>query len=453
MEEKRVKVYKLRKIIESILMDNIVHHRYDMGFMIDDAIHINAVSHLMYVLSLRRNLDPDISEVIGLLHDIGRIKNLDLSKAHGVTGANYLMHSLSDYYDCEVEVKSIILSSISNHSNKKLIDDPYSELLKDCDVFHRFLTGEYVSGKKHKDIRINRVRKELMIEEDYSIADLDRDRIVVSHYVSELFSTELKKAYVMIYSLGESFEIEEIIHDIRVILRNLKSALYFLKPMVGDSKYKSLKDGFSYIAGRIGYCRELSILFDMLSRYYDSSGDEECIYIIDSVREELKKETLKVKRHDSINKMLRSVDKLSYESESLLSKKKYREHGRRFDEHKALRFKEIKAEILDAISSEELGYEDIHEIRILFKKLRYTCKFFLTDSNGKDKYIEVLKSVQDLSGSIHDNVINLKLLDEKNIKNKELKKRIQRFAREENKTNKNALKETLQRWASIQDIL
>lgn len=453
MEEKRAKVYKLRKIIEDILMDNIISDKYDMGFMIDDAMHVSTVSHLMYVLGLRRGLDPDISEVIGLLHDIGRIKNLDLSKTHGVTGANYLMHSMSDYYDCEIEVKSLIVSSISNHSDKKSIHDPYSELLKDCDVFHRFLTGEYVSGKKHKDIRIKRVRKELMIETDHSITELDMDRIIASHYVSDLFSNELQKVYVMIYSLGESFDIEELIHDIRVIIRNLKSVTYFLKPVIRGQKYKRLRDDFSMISDRVGYCRELSVLLDLLIRYNKASGDEQCLGAIDGVREELKKETLKVKDHKSISKMLRVVDEISYESESLLSKGKYRSHGMKFEEYKIKRFKEIKDEVLELIEVGEFDNEDIHKIRIRFKKLRYTCKYFLAESSGKEQYIEMLKSVQDISGSIHDNMVNLGLLKERFIKDKELRKRIRKFAATENKKSKNALIETLNKWAQIQDIL
>lgn len=123
-------------------------------------IHLYGVSHFCALLAMKRNLDIELSSIMGLLHDIYTYTQ-GYDKQHGILGAEIadaLLKKINIFTDEEI---SIVCIAISNHSDKKNIHDTYSELLKDADSVQNFLEAPF-SELKHKK-RIKSVLKEIGI--------------------------------------------------------------------------------------------------------------------------------------------------------------------------------------------------------------------------------------------------------------------------------------------------
>jgi len=96
-----------------------------------DFSHAIHVSENMQLLASLRKLDEDDAQLIGWLHDIGRMKSL--GDPHGETGAKEAERLLR-HYELDEEKIKLISHAIYLHSNKDEIDGPYDEMIKDADA-------------------------------------------------------------------------------------------------------------------------------------------------------------------------------------------------------------------------------------------------------------------------------------------------------------------------------
>lgn len=71
-----------------------------------------------------------MAQLIGMIHDAGRIINGTTGKQHAIDGEEIARRWLSEEGYEEVET---VAAAIKNHRHKKRIEDPYSELIKDAD--------------------------------------------------------------------------------------------------------------------------------------------------------------------------------------------------------------------------------------------------------------------------------------------------------------------------------
>ncbi len=124
---------EVRKIVDSILLTQSDLFERRCGF-----VHLYGVSSLCSLLALKRGLDVELCSIMGMLHDLSTYKtgSSDNHAHFSSLESRSLLSSLNCFSDDEI---SLISLSISNHSNKSVIDDSYSELLKDADVFQHFL--------------------------------------------------------------------------------------------------------------------------------------------------------------------------------------------------------------------------------------------------------------------------------------------------------------------------
>lgn len=100
--------------------------------------HLFGVSSLCGYLAKKRNLDIELSMIIGLLHDYSTyilLSSFDHANRSAML-ANKLLEDLSFSND---DI-SIITTAIKNHSMKNIIHDEYSEMIKDADVLHQYLS-------------------------------------------------------------------------------------------------------------------------------------------------------------------------------------------------------------------------------------------------------------------------------------------------------------------------
>jgi len=123
---------KLRNEIDKLLLAG--NHR-DLRMCIS---HMYGVARFCTLLAMKRGLDIELATTCGMLHDIHWMTGGD-SEAHAIKGAQQaeaILKAMGGYSDEEIE---IITTSISRHSDKTSIHDPYDELLKDADVMDHCL--------------------------------------------------------------------------------------------------------------------------------------------------------------------------------------------------------------------------------------------------------------------------------------------------------------------------
>lgn len=111
--------------------------------------HMFQVETICTMLAYERNLDPELCAIIGLLHDISIPVEFN-DFAHAQKGAAYAKRMMVDTGMFSEEEIKIVETAIMNHSNKTLIQDSYSELIKDADVVSHKLDGHILKPHEKK---------------------------------------------------------------------------------------------------------------------------------------------------------------------------------------------------------------------------------------------------------------------------------------------------------------
>lgn len=173
---------KLLREIERWVYEDIAHLDED-DF---EKLHFYDVTRYIKSLAKQRGLNAELAQMIGMMHDIGRTKLSKSGRAHNISG-----EMLTSYYlenkGLDHEMVELISKAVLNHSNKGVIDDPYSELIKDadsmahltefgaldlnlneqvrCDV--AFLEGPLIKAKKYR--KIGKIIDDLLINLDMGL--------------------------------------------------------------------------------------------------------------------------------------------------------------------------------------------------------------------------------------------------------------------------------------------
>ena len=100
--------------------------------------HMYGVARFCTLIAMKRKLNIELATTCGMLHDIYYMTG-GSSDEHAVKGseqAKGILKSMNVYSGNEIK---IVTSAILNHSDKKSIQEPYDELLKDADVMDHCL--------------------------------------------------------------------------------------------------------------------------------------------------------------------------------------------------------------------------------------------------------------------------------------------------------------------------
>ena len=146
----------VRNEIDFILMNltNVEQRR-------EGYIHIYGVAQNCTLLAIKRGLDIELCTIIGTLHDIYTYK-VGYVKEHALLGATIaesFLKELKLFTNDEIE---IVRNAISHHSDKKSIQDEYSELIKDADVLQNSLYNTSFDVKHKK--RLKKAYKDFSIK-------------------------------------------------------------------------------------------------------------------------------------------------------------------------------------------------------------------------------------------------------------------------------------------------
>ena len=119
-------------------IDEMLLNQPDVELRRRGYVHLYGVAQYCSMLAIKRGLDIELCAIMGMMHDIYTYK-YGYVKEHallGVPEAEKILRQLNLFTEEEM---SIVKQAIAYHSDKKLIHDDYSELLKDADVLQNSL--------------------------------------------------------------------------------------------------------------------------------------------------------------------------------------------------------------------------------------------------------------------------------------------------------------------------
>lgn len=118
--------------------------------------HLFSVTAMIQYLAKIRHLDLELASIIGILHDLATYKfnsSFDHANRSAII-AKDLLEKSNLFTAKEIE---LIFIAIKNHSNKKQIDDKYSELIKDADILVQYLNEPEALLPPEKKQRVDKL--------------------------------------------------------------------------------------------------------------------------------------------------------------------------------------------------------------------------------------------------------------------------------------------------------
>lgn len=158
-----------RRVVE-LLINSKIHDSERESSVIFELKHSCECIQIARILAQKRGLNIELSETAAALHDIyviakGRYKD------HGKLGASMAENILREIGGFSAKEIATICKAVKHHSEKDIYsDDPYSEVIKDTDVFDCSLIensiDEYKLTKSQSMVReyikrVKKVRREL----------------------------------------------------------------------------------------------------------------------------------------------------------------------------------------------------------------------------------------------------------------------------------------------------
>jgi triphosphatase len=259
-------------------------------------------------------------------------------------------------------------------------------------------------------------------ERGYRLREVDRDKAVKAEPIALDKAMSAAAGFqAIVYACLRQFRLNEAIlvrtgaadalHQIRVSLRRLRSALSIFKPMLADDDFERIRDELRWITSALGDARNIDVLIDRISE--DSLARplreaREAAYA--ATREALASARLRALMIDlaewiatgewfraPTDPALRDRPICDFARETLTC---YRRRVKRSGHGLA-----------------ELDDDERHAVRIRAKKLRYSAEFFATLFNGERRnrrrkaFLDALEELQNALGELNDLAVAPALLE------------------------------------------
>ncbi len=209
------------------------------------------------------------------------------------------------------------------------------------------------------------------------------------------------------------------LHQIRVALRRMRSALFIFRSAISRGVSKKWSKELRYLAGQLGMARDLDVLIDeglgAVQGKLTLRGQKKFTALVYQHREEAYKQVHQLLDGDRYITFKTDfsawLDGKEWENGALKKKCRknlslniipYSDRTLRRLEHHTLG----ACHLVDKSSAEEM-----HLLRIKFKKLRYAAEFFAPALEGLDEFIVHTKQLQDLLGLMNDVSVMQRLLE------------------------------------------
>lgn len=195
----------------------------------------------------------------------------------------------------------------------------------------------------------------------------------------------------------------EGVHQLRVSLRKMRTVLIIFKPYIHSKQTKQLANTLKGFAKKLDDARDLDVY--LMANFAETSTP--LSKLASKQREVAYQQMRKLIKSKKFNQCLKKWKK-SFKKD--LWQKNISKAQR-----KALKkpIKPLAIEILETYRKDILALskqhstltdEELHQLRIKFKKLRYAAEFFADffDSDPMNTFIKQIKTLQDNLGDIHD---------------------------------------------------
>ena len=268
MSEGTVTFQNLQQAIRDWLFPNLRGPEGASEGDVEEAAHVRTVAGLMAVLAPGRGLDPSLAELIGWLHDAGRLMPGGCLTGHAILGAAAAEGFLTARANLNPWDRLRVTEAIRHHSSKKNLEGGYDELLKDADAYQRFIEGTPVLEKASWARRIRRVHQELAA----LLGNETTPGSVLTLEPSSLLTEYARFILNVAFWAGSRWAMplnEVAIHDNRVFLRQSKALLGVFKPLFRPKAYRQLQHGLSEIIHTFEPVRTLEVEQQALQAFRD----------------------------------------------------------------------------------------------------------------------------------------------------------------------------------------
>jgi len=194
----------------------------------------------------------------------------------------------------------------------------------------------------------------------------------------------------------------EAIHQMRVASRRARAVLAEQEPFLRSDERKRSKQRARSITRLLGDARELDVTIALLTKFRPRVDESGRIAINHALRR------LRAKRRALNDQTARAADMVRRENAKDLSKRfenAVTSNGACYRDHGAIRLTKRFNNVCQAYKTwTETGVEeDLHQVRIAFKKLRYACEIYVPLYGNKMKrFQKKLKDAQEHLGEWND---------------------------------------------------
>lgn len=119
-------------------------------------VHLYGVSLAAAMIARKRGLDPEISSMAAMLHDLYAYKTGSYDD-HAHRGAELARNILRELRLTDEGETDIICSAIYHHDDKLVTDGPMDEVLKDADVIHHCMSDLSKPVKEKEQVRFDKL--------------------------------------------------------------------------------------------------------------------------------------------------------------------------------------------------------------------------------------------------------------------------------------------------------
>lgn len=119
-------------------------------------VHLYGVSLAAAMIARKRGLDPELSSMAAMLHDLHAYKTGSYND-HAHRGAELAGNILRELRLTDEGETDIICSAIYHHDDKFVTDGPMDEVLKDADVIHHCMNDLSKPVKEKEQARFDKL--------------------------------------------------------------------------------------------------------------------------------------------------------------------------------------------------------------------------------------------------------------------------------------------------------
>ncbi len=239
---------------------------------------------------------------------------------------------------------------------------------------------------------------------------------VIRAYASRLLKNQTD--YLNTQLSGVKFDEEiEFIHHTRVSSRRIRNILRVFSDYIGKKNLKKWQPAVRYLTKSLTKVRDLDVQIIFLEKYLTKDINNEYRQGINRIL------LRKIQKREKIQTHILNSISVFEQSETLSEIQKFiKSHYLPLDEFQPsealfqLAIQSIDSQVKHCFTyvpfiTDPNNVEDLHNMRIAIKNLRYTTELFTDLYPDLFSYIEVLKVFQDYLGNIHDCDVWLEDLD------------------------------------------